>query len=387
MAAPHPRILCVDDEPAVLEGLSRNLRKGFDVTTASSGADALVKMAASATPFEVVTSDFRMPGMNGVELLRNIRAQSPDTVRMLLTGQADMTTALLAVNEGNVFRFLTKPCAPAELEAALRAGVDQHRLLSAERVLLEQTLHGSIQTLVRVLGLASPQAFGRASRLKVLVTDIAEKLGIAQKWPIEVAAMLSQLGSIVLPPDTLEKVYRGEVLSEEETKMVDRLPGVVEGLLEGIPRLEAVREILRFQTKHFDGAGIPMDRVKGEGIPVGARILKAALDYDAIESRGKTVHDAVSSLEATRGVYDPAVLSALAQLRTSLGKSSPLHELTLVNVKAGMLLASDVKSRSGLLLVARGQVVTTEMLERLRNVAARMGVVEPLTCQIQVGAS
>lgn len=387
MGASNPRILCVDDEPAVLEGFSRNLRRGFDVTTASSGPDALAKIAASPAPFEVVTSDFRMPGMNGVELLRSIRASSPDTVRMLLTGQADMTTALLAVNEGNVFRFLTKPCAPTELEAALRAGVEQHRLLTAERVLLEQTLHGSIQTLVRVLGLASPQAFGRASRLKGLVTDIAEKLGIAERWPIEVAAMLSQLGSIVLPPDTLEKVYRGEAVSEEESKMVDRLPGVVEGLLEGIPRLELVREILRFQTKHFDGASNPQERVRGEAIPIGARILKVALDYDTVESRGKTVHDAVAALEATRGVYDPRVLSALAELRTSLGKSSPLHELTLVNVRPGMLLASDVKSRSGLLLVARGQVVTTEMLERLRNVAARMGVAEPLTCQIQAGAS
>lgn len=127
--------------------------------------------------------------------------------------------------------------------------------------------------------------------------------------------------------------------------------------------------------------------MKGEGIPVGARILKVALDYDAVESRGKTVHDAVRALEGTRGAYDPAVLSALVELRTSLGKSSPLQELTLVNVRPGMLLASDVKSKSGLLLVARGQVVTTEMLERLRNVAARMGVAEPLTCQVQAGAN
>ncbi len=141
---PRPRILCVDDEPSVLDGLRRTLRSVFIVETAIGGRLGLEILRAKG-PFVVVTSDLRMPLMNGVEFLSRAREIAPDTVRVLLTGQGDMEAAIGAVNEGNIFRFLTKPCPTGTLVRSLMACAEQYRLLTAEKVLLEQTLRGSIK--------------------------------------------------------------------------------------------------------------------------------------------------------------------------------------------------------------------------------------------------
>jgi DNA-binding NtrC family response regulator len=159
-----PRILCVDDEPAVLEAIQRNLRREFDVSTDPSGAAALERIDKSE-PFAVIVSDMRMPGMDGATFLSRARAKAPDTVRMLLTGHAELSSAIAAVNEGNVFRFLSKPCAAPDLIKALKEGVHQYELVHAERILLEQTLKGSIEALVQVLSLTNPESFGRAYRV------------------------------------------------------------------------------------------------------------------------------------------------------------------------------------------------------------------------------
>ena len=126
----RPRILLVDDEVNVLEGLRRNLRPFFDVTTADSPDQAL-KLVATQGPYEVVVSDLRMPEMDGIALLCSIRKVSPDTVRVLLTGFGDMNSIIAAVNEGNVFRFLSKPCPPWALTRALEDSVRQYRLSTA----------------------------------------------------------------------------------------------------------------------------------------------------------------------------------------------------------------------------------------------------------------
>jgi response regulator RpfG family c-di-GMP phosphodiesterase len=244
--ASRPRVLCVDDEPNVLDGLTLHLRRVYDVVTAAGGAAALDLIRAQGAP-AVVVSDMRMPGMDGNALLGAVRRIAPDTVRLLLTGRADLDSAIAAINDGQVFRFLTKPCAPPELLAAVGAAADQHRLITAERVLLEQTLHGSIAALVDVLSLTSPVSFGRATRIRQLAGDLADRLGMPDRWQIEVAAMLSQLGCVTLPRDVAEKVYHGRFLTPDEQAMVAGLPAVTERLLAHIPRLEDVRAIL---TQH-----------------------------------------------------------------------------------------------------------------------------------------
>src|SRR5919204_5183234 len=142
--ANKPRILCVDDEPAVLDGLSLHLRRRYEVFTATGGAEALASIEKNG-PFAVVVSDMRMPGMNGAEFLARTREISPHTTRILLTGHADFDAALAAVNQGQIFRFLTKPCAPQLMLQAVEAGAEQNRLPPPQRGLLEQTLPRSLK--------------------------------------------------------------------------------------------------------------------------------------------------------------------------------------------------------------------------------------------------
>ena len=151
---PRPAVLCVDDEPQILAAIEATLRRHFSVTTATSGADGLRRLADGG-PFAVVVSDFAMPDMNGAEFLARVREVAPDAVRLLLTGQATVEGAIAAVNEGNVFRFLTKPCPPPVLLRALEDAVEQTRLVTADRALLEQKLESMSAHLVRAERLAS----------------------------------------------------------------------------------------------------------------------------------------------------------------------------------------------------------------------------------------
>ncbi|MGO9274236.1 MAG: response regulator [Terriglobia bacterium] len=139
-------ILLVDDEVRVLEALRRNLRTHFDITTATSGAEA-IDILEHKGPFAVLVSDLRMPGMGGLELLAQARNLAPDTTRVLLTGKSDFASVIAGaaghpgvVSEGLIFRFLTKPLLPDLFLKALEAAVGHHRSTTAQRVLLEQKL-------------------------------------------------------------------------------------------------------------------------------------------------------------------------------------------------------------------------------------------------------
>jgi signal transduction histidine kinase len=150
----RPRVLFVDDEPHVVSALADSLRQSYEVTTATSGSEGL-RVLVDQGPFAVLVSDFCMPGMNGAEFLAQVRYAAPDTVRMLLTGHATVDGAIAAVNEGNVFRFLTKPCPPAVLVRALEDAIEQSRLVTADRLLLEHKLESMSGHLIRAERLAS----------------------------------------------------------------------------------------------------------------------------------------------------------------------------------------------------------------------------------------
>jgi CheY-like chemotaxis protein len=377
----RPRILCVDDERDLLEALQDSLRRDFDVTVASSGVDGLEQLAKAS--FEVVMSDMRMPGMDGATFLSRAREQYPDTVRLLLTGQADIDSAVAAVNGGQLFRFLLKPCSREQLIEALSAASRQHRLITAEKVLLQQTLTGTVEVLTEILSLASPQAFGRATRAKQHVLELAFRLGVADTWPLEVAAMFSQIAYVVLPEATQAKVYEGRPLNPDEEAMVDRLPMTTRRILANIPRLEPVCAILA-EVGHRPAAPTPGASPDADLIRFGANALTIALDYDICESADMDPELAVDTLRSRAGRYDPHLLEAFARL---IGTSSQRHqvlELRLAQLELGMEFLDDVRSTQGTLLVPRGYKVTPSLLERLRNFP-RGSVAEPLRVGVGVG--
>jgi response regulator RpfG family c-di-GMP phosphodiesterase len=355
----RPRVLCVDDEPNVLAGLGRVLRAGYEVVTAGSAADGLARLR-DGEPFEVVVSDLRMPTTDGIAFLAGVRQVAPDSVRVLLTGDADLRGAVAAVNEGQVYRFLLKPCAPDALLMALGAAVEQHRLVTAVRVLLEETVHGCIKALTDLLAIVQPASFGRATRLKRHVEALAVALGVPDRWQVEIAALLSQVGYIVLPAEVAERVQRGSRLTSAEQELVARLPRLAEQLIASIPRLDAVRGILLHQDVPFEGGAST-----GAAVPVGARLLKVAQDFDALEARGMPAALALDALERRSGLYDPAVLAAMRRVCGVGELTAVVEEMRLADVRHGMIFATDVTSPRGLLLVARGQEVTASLYERI----------------------
>ncbi|MDE3178547.1 MAG: response regulator [Acidobacteriota bacterium] len=379
--SPLPRVLLTDDEVHLMDALVRSLRRAFTMVTAP-GAVAALELLRREPPFEVIVADLRMPGMDGIALLRQSRELAPDTVRVLFTGNADIEDAVEAVNEGAVFRFVMKPCPLATLKSVIDAAAEQHRLITTEKVLIEQTLQGCINALSDVLALASPAAFGRGARALKLIREIFPICGVEIRWPVEMAARLSQIGCVTLPPAVLEKVYHGQPVSAAEQAMVSRLPSVTEQLLSHIPRIEEVRRILHYQSKHFDGVGDPPDRVHGASIPWGARALKVAFDFDALESQGVLSGSALEVMRGRAGWYDPEILNAAGKVYGRAPAGTRLAEVGLHEIVPGMVFAEDVKTARGVLLIARGQEVTVGLVERIANFPPGLGIREPVRVAI-----
>lgn len=360
-----PRVVCVDDDPQVLSGLSLHLRRRYDVEMATSSASAL-ELLARQPPAAVLITDMRMPGTNGAELLSKAAEAFPHTTRVLLTGHTEIDAAISAVNNGRVFRFLVKPCPPPALLATVDAAIELHRLTLAEQVLLEQTLHGSIKMLTEVMSISNPVAFGRALRIKQHVTSLADKLELADRWQVEVAAMLSQLATFTLPSEILEKVYYGSPLSAEEQGMLDRSPDVTEQLLAHIPRLEVVREILAGHTKPYV---VPTADQTPEQLQLArwTAMLRVAADFDALEAQGLSSASALTTLKGNAGKYEPQVLSAFLSSFGQRRETDKVRDISIAALRVGMVLAADVKLTAGTLFVARGYEITPTFLERMQN--------------------
>jgi hypothetical protein len=202
-------------------------------------------------------------------------------------------------------------------------------------------------------------------------------LEIADRWEVELAVEMSQLGAISLPPSVAEKLDSGAHLTAAEQTMVDRIPEVSVQLISAIPRLAPVAEAIRFCRKGFDGSGEPDDRVSGERIPFGGRLLRLVQDHDALLMQGLPPAVSLATLRADPEPYDPVLLEAL--ITAAMALSNAIHGVHMTDLQTGMVLAAPVTSRSGVLLVNPGQEINEGLLTRLRNFAAlEDGVAEPL---------
>jgi response regulator RpfG family c-di-GMP phosphodiesterase len=370
------KILYVDDDIGTLRSFKRQFGHKYDIETASAPTVALQRVL-EAGPFAVVVADLRMPEMDGIQFLSRVKQRSSESVRIMLTAYADLEAAMEAVNEGNIFRFLTKPCPPEVMGNTLEAGVHQYRLVMAEKELLEKTLIGVINVLTDILAMTNPTAFGRASRVRRLVQLISGQMKIAMNWEIDIAAMLSQIGCVTVPEETLRKHFRALPLDKDEVVIYQTHPMIARDLIENIPRLENVAEIIAFQEKLFDGSGYPADRKKGYEIPLGARILKIALDFDALVSGGKGIEEAFSEMENKQGFYDLDIFNAFKRQMTT-HPARTLKSIRIKDLEEEMIMAEDVRGASGMLLIAEGQEVTPSIRLRLKNYAVIAGVIEPI---------
>ncbi|HFQ89223.1 MAG TPA: response regulator [Desulfobulbus sp.] len=372
------KILFVDDEQNVLQSMRRQLRKRFPLQTALSGDEALAILKREG-PFAVIVSDMRMPGMNGVELLARVKNLYPDTVRIMLTGNADQETAIEAVNSGQIFRFLTKPCSTAILVPALALAQRQYRLVTAERELLQETLKGCVTVLSELLGQAKPTVFSAGLRIRELASRLATAMDMPNIWQIEVAALLVQIGCISLPTDIINKKYAGLELDSEEEKMWAGYPETGARLLESIPRLENVTKMIRWQQVRFDEleetAGSEFDEVL-----TGVQILKVAIDFDLETYKGNSPRTSIDRLRRRKGMYNPLVLDALASIRFEEQRRTAC--LTVDDIAVGMIADEDITARNGALILPRGQEITWSVLQGLYNFNRQVGIVEPIRVRI-----
>jgi FixJ family two-component response regulator len=377
------RVLFVDDEPNVLDGIRRQLRNHLDIETAV-GAAAGLTMIESKGPFAVVVSDMRMPEMNGARFLSMVNQISPTTVRMVLSGQADLDSTVAAVNEGHIFRFLMKPCDSEKLLSVVNSGIEQYRLVNAEKHLLENTLNATVKVLVEVLGLINPAAQRRAAQIQKYAEAANRALKLPDVWKYNLAAMLSQLGCVALPPETLAKVYGGQPLTEEENKLYRSHPEIAGKLLGQIPRLEDVAGMVAGQLRTPAKELASGEVADWNPQQLGAAILWTAVRLDQFVDEGRSAQYAVHHIRQLAPQLPKAITTAMLTAPVTGGGRRESRTLGVSDLGIGMILESDVLSAKGIRLVPKGVEITGSLLGRLSTIASGVGVTEPIQVSVLV---
>jgi response regulator RpfG family c-di-GMP phosphodiesterase len=355
------KILCVDDEESILKGFQLNLRKDFELHLASNGVEGL-EVFDREQGFALVLSDMRMPQMDGATMLSEIKKRDPEVVTVLLTGHTDFESAMSAVNEGSIFRMLSKPCPPEMLIRVLNDGLAQHDLIKSKRILLDQTLRGAVDALAQSLSTAKPLFFGRAQRVRRIANELAEMIKLEDAWRVDIASIFSQLAYISLPESVSEDVYYKKDLTSAVKEMVRKFPDDTQKLIEKIPGLEEVGEILeklaiqhRFETED------------GSGIRKAASILRVALDFDYYEEQGHDRSLIVQTLKSRKEEYDPEVTECLSQLLVVAEQKYRLEEILIRKLEIGMRLAQELRLSDGFLVASNGTDVDRQLLRVIRN--------------------
>lgn len=377
------RVLFVDDEQNVLDGIRRQLRNRLEVETAS-GAAAGLALIESKGPFAVVVSDMRMPEMNGARFLARVNEIAPDTVRMVLSGQADLDSTVAAVNEGHIFRFLMKPCDPDKLLESINCGIDQYNLINAEKNLLENTLSATVSVLVEVLGLINPAAHQRASQIEKYAETASTALNLPGGWKYRLASMLSQVGCITLPAETLSKVYGGQPLSDEENKLYESHPEVAGKLLGQIPRLEDVAAMVAGQLRSPGKELANGELVSMNPQVLGAAILWTAVRFDQLVHQGRSAQSAAKQIRQLVPHLPATITDAMMKAPVAAGGRRESRSVVANNLAVGMILESEVLSAKGIRLVPKGVQITVSLLGRLRTIASGVGVAEPIQVSVLV---
>ncbi|MBA4174976.1 MAG: two-component system response regulator [Leptothrix sp. (in: Bacteria)] len=406
-------VLCVDDEPHILSALRRSLRPaGLEVVCAQSAPEALEMLAR--TPIDLVISDMRMPGMDGAQLLGQVHGRWPEVVRILLTGHADIASAVAAINQGRIFRYLHKPWSDAELQGAVQEGLAQgagrreaERLRASslqetdalrvrnadlERRVEAQTteLHASQRSLKRhylkavkafsnLTGLRSSALAEHSKRVAELARDIARAMALPEDAVLQVfvAGMLHDVGMIGLP-DTLMKKPVARHSQEERTAYQSHCVRAEQSLAD-LDDLQALLPIIRSHHERFDGQGYP-DKLAGAAIPLAARIVAVADTFDELQGDhlagvAVTREEARMLMRKGRGSqFDPEVLDVFLHItEPETPKVAASMVLPTEALDADMVLARDLVSARGVLVLTAGHRLTSSLIARVREFELREG--------------
>ncbi|MDQ7053617.1 MAG: HD domain-containing phosphohydrolase [candidate division KSB1 bacterium] len=378
----------------------------------------------------LVVSDFRMPTMDGVTFLEKVRKINPDTIRMLLTGFADAESAIRAINNGQVFRYLKKPIKESELLEALLSGIQQYELVAENRRLMRLTqqqneelkrfnheleklvlersqeiiqqkrelerlytqLDNSFTEIIRafmtLVEMKNPNIGGHSRRVAALSRRFSEFLEIPKQEvrDIEVAALLHDIGKITLPDEILE-TPKSE-LSSQQMDLLNSHPEIGASILNDIPDLKTIAKIVEAHHENYDGSGFPK-KWKAQEIPIGARIIAILNTFDHFISkeqleRSLRLELAIEYLKAESGKrFDAHFVHRFIEfLKSSANFKRALRVISvdLGHLEAGMMLAGDVRTESGLLLLRKDQILNSIMIQRLHHYHK----IDPIVMPIQI---
>lgn len=397
-------VLCVDDEPNILSALQRVLRGDVDrVLTAGGGEEALALLEHESV--DLVISDMRMPGMDGLQLLERLHVRRPDTERILLTGHSDIDSAIGAVNRGAVFRYLQKPWQEPLLRSAVHDALERQGLRrEAERLQaltqrqnaeLEQRVQArtaelreaherlqrqhlkSIRVFANLLELRGGTLAGHGRRVAEMARELARRLGLAEEAVTEVfvAALLHDLG-LVGAGDRVLTIPLPRLSAEEQQRYRDHAAAGEQSLL-GLEDLQPVLPLIRHHHERWDGQGFP-DQLAGDAVPLGARILAVCDTFDELQNGhlvqpALTREEARSMLQRGRGTqFDPAVLDAFIELTEPRPVApSAVRALRVGQLEGGMVLARDLLSGGGMLMLTAGHVLTPALIRRIAEFEQR----------------
>ena len=355
------KILCVDDEEAILRGFKLNLNNKFELHFASDGIEGL-ELFKREGGFATVLSDMRMPRMSGAEMLHEIKKIDSEVVTVLLTGHTDFESAMAAVNDGNVFRMLSKPCPPDVLRKVLKDAIEQYDLITSKRILLDQTLRGAVDALAQSLAITQPLFFGRAQRVRRMANGLAEAVQLVESWRVGVAAIFSQLAYLSIPNHLSESVYYRKDLKPELKAMLKDLPEETLKIIDLIPGLTDIREILQridIQPK--------FEVDDGSGIRTAASILRVALDYDYYQEQGHADALIIQTLISRADTYDQKITEALSQFIDADSNSYSLEEIDTKDLAEGMRLNQDLLLEDSMLIASSGADIDRSLLKIVRN--------------------
>ncbi|OIQ88121.1 hydrogenase transcriptional regulatory protein hupR1 [mine drainage metagenome] len=380
-------VLLVDDDANLLAALQRQLRKSYNLHIAEGAEPALAAITAANArqePFAVVVCDMRMPDMDGIEVLSRIKTLSPDTVRIMLTGNADQQTAIAAINTGNIFRFLSKPCSPETLVEGLEAALIQYRLITAERDLLEKTLSGVIKVLADVMSINDPMASALAIRLRDWVRTLTTEFKLPMRWQLDIAAALMPIGMMSIEPGLILRKNSGQPLTDAERQIFERAPAAGRDLIINIPRLAKVAEIIYLQDRGFDGSGFPPDGPVGAHIPFDARLLKVLKDLAEATHGGPPTAAAFAQLGQHQEQYDPQLLSKIRSCLEAKGEvvsDAATNEVPVAELRVGAILLSDLRLENGHLILQANTRLSETHIGRVRNLRRIFSFIEPVRIQ------
>lgn len=423
-------LLFVDDEANILSSLKRLFRPlGYRIFTAESGAQGLEIMARETV--DLVISDMRMPEMNGAQFLEKVREKWPETVRILLTGYAEIGATIEAINKGQIYRYISKPWEDNDITLIVRYALQQ-KMLEREKQRLEELtrrqneelkelnahleekvmkrteelrqtmaflevahekLKKSFVTSVRVFSnlieMRHPAMVGHARRVAEMARSLAQRMGMgaAEVQDVFIAALLLDIGKIGLSDRLLDKPFAA--LAVDERAEVVKCPMKGEMALMALDQLHGAARLIRSHRERFDGTGYP-DRLSGLSIPLGARILALAEDYDTAlmgSAFVKPMKPAEAGLfvQDNKGKrYDPAVVEAFMSELDQTRSASPdaVTELVLRSdrIRPGMTLSRDLMSRTGEMLLSKEYVLNEQIIEQIRGVERMDG--HPLTIYV-----